>query len=106
MSYNRPPGAARPTSSSAVREHKTTDLDLSAFAVTRGVQIKRIEPPALGDGQPLAGVVFPRTPELVDAIAEWSSNSATMLNPRDFALNRRELFRRVRAVAQRSEGVR
>lgn len=100
MNTKEPPRAASDASDGAVSEHATTDLDLSAFLITRGIQVTRIEPPIPANGQPFASVVFPRTPELLDAIAEWSGNTLVPINPRDFAFCRRELYRKVRATTQ------
>lgn len=95
---------ADPQSEADAPEYETHDVGFAAFLACNDIHPTRIEQPKPNSYPPFASMVFKQTPELLEAAEVWSSNGTTILSPRDYEYHRRDLFRQVRAVAQRSGG--
>lgn len=86
--------------SHADQSHTTTDLDLAAFLLCRGIEPQELKPPLPHAFPNFATFVFARTALLEDTLTEWAGSHPVTVDLREFLNRRRQLYRRIRALRE------
>ena len=76
----------------------TQDLDLASYLACRGIEPLSVDPPLPNTISKWATFAYLRTPELDDAIGEWSSQEPLMVDLLGFLAKRHEFYRLVRSL--------
>ncbi len=92
----------RPGESSAKTEatYPTTDLDLAAFLLCRGITPTKVRPPLPHSFPRFVTFFYLDTSALQNALDDWSCGQPLPVDLHEFLENRLNLYRRVRALRE------